>query len=375
MNRKSRQWLRKGAKQQETRFARRRSFLWLYSFIVAGFVGAGTLVWIHSRPQNLVTISTTELPSLRQPKTLDELLTMSPTKLEHCDIARLNLLCADGLTGVEDLKVDASLATLDDWAQHIKSETDRNFHHFRENPAYYYNSEAFYKMLTMAVVLYEDYGIRYDPKWIVPPSESQPDDHFFADSGDVLIHGLVGSRRIGTCSSMPVLYIALGRRLGYPLKLVTTKQHLFMRWDSPTEQFDMDATAKGLNKYDDEFYKTFPFPITQQETKEEGYLKSLSAREELSVFLSIRGLCLTEAGRSAEASASFSAAYMLAPDWKANQVMLADAQQRSSANHIPVSGQRATYVAVQTQGRYSGVPNVPADINPPKQKQIQTPTP
>ena len=40
--------------------------------------------------------------------------------------------------------------TLDQWAQHIKAETDRNYHHFKEDPATYSHSEAFYKMLMMA---------------------------------------------------------------------------------------------------------------------------------------------------------------------------------------------------------------------------------
>jgi regulator of sirC expression with transglutaminase-like and TPR domain len=176
--------------------------------------------------------------------------------------------------------------------------------------------------------VYEDFGVRYNPKWIAPPSEIGRDDHFFADSRDILIHGMLGPQRMGTCSSMPVLYIALGRRLGYPLKLVTTKQHLFIRWDTPAERFDMDATGKGLDRYDDEHYKHWPFPITEQEIKEQDYLKSLSTREELSVFLSIRGSCLTDAGRLAEASASFDAAYRCAPNWKGNQVMLAEAQRR-----------------------------------------------
>ena len=127
----------------------------------------------------------------------------------------MNLLCAEGLSGTEDLNVDESLTRLDQWAQHIQSETARNFHHFKEDPAYYYNSENFYKMLMMAVVLYEDYGIRYDPKWIAAPETIRHNDHFFADSRDILIHGLINSPHMGTCSSMPVLYIALGCRLGY----------------------------------------------------------------------------------------------------------------------------------------------------------------
>src|SRR5206468_2087766 len=86
-------------------------------------------------------------------------------------------------------------------------------------------------------------------------------------------------------------------------------------WDSPTERFDMDATGKGLDKHDDEYYKKWPFAITEQEIKEQDYLKSLSPREELSVFLSIRGACLTEADRLAEATKAFEAAYHLAPNW------------------------------------------------------------
>jgi hypothetical protein len=116
--------------------------------------------------------------------------------------------------------------------------------------------------------------------------------------------------------------------LGYPLKLATTRQHLFMRWDGPTERFDMDATGQGLEKYDDEHFRKWPFPITDQEIKEEDYLKSFSSREELSVFLSIRGACLTEAGRLAEATASFEGAQRFAPHWKRNQVLLAEARVR-----------------------------------------------
>ena len=266
--------------------------------------------------------------SARTPHTLSELLALKPVELEGADIARLNLLCAAGLPGAENLRVAECLATLDQWAEHARNQIERNRHHFREDPAYFYHSEAFYQMLMLAVVVYEDFGVRYNPKWIAPPSEVRSDDHFFADSRDILIQGMLGPRRLGTCSSMPVLYIALGRRLGYPLKLVTTKQHLFIRWDSPTERFDMDATGKGLERYDDEHYRKWPFPVTEQEIKEQDYLKSLSSREELSVFLAIRGSCLTEAGRLAEATASFEAAFRRAPNWKGNQVMLAEARER-----------------------------------------------
>jgi hypothetical protein len=322
-----------------------------------------------------VLISPNSFAAELQPKTLKELISLSPTQLENCDIARMNLFCAEGLPGAENLNVDGSLATLDQWAQHIKSETDRNFHHYLEDPSYYYNSTNFYKMLMMAVVRYEDYYIRYNPKWIEAPTEIRNNDHFAADSRDLLIHGLIGEQHMGTCGSMPVLYTALARRLGYPVKLVTTKEHIFMRWDSPTERFDMDATGKGLDKYDDEFYKKFPFPVTEQEIQEEGYLKSLSSPEELAVFLSTRGQCLMEAGRLAEATESYKAAYRLTPNWKSSQLLLADAQQRMSPRYLPLYArisreQQALDSIPRPQGIDVGTPKIP-DPDPIKDMQLR----
>jgi hypothetical protein len=297
----------------------------------------------------------------KQPTTLNELLALPPADLEKCDIARMNLLCAESLPGAENLNVDEYLATLDVWAQHIKSEIDRNFHHYSEDPGYFFNSTNFYKMAMMAVVLYEDYNIRYNPKWMAAPGTEGPDDHFFADSRDIFIHRLIGDQRTGTCSSMPVLYIALGRRLGYPLKLVKAKGHLFMRWDTPTEKFDMDATSKGVNHYDDSVYRQWPFPISDEEIKEEGYLKSLTPPEELSVCLSIRGACQTDNGLLGDALASFSLAYKLEPTWKGNQVMFAQARQRLARPVILVQQPQSTN------------PNIPADPNPIQQIQPRNP--
>jgi len=242
---------------------------------------------------------------------LNDVLALKPAELDRADIALMNLLCAQGLPGAEELSIDECLATLDQWAQHVKSETDRNFHQFRESPGSFENSEGYFRMLMMAAVVYEDFGVRYNPQLISTPGQDSADNHFFADSRDVLIHGLLGPQHRGTCSSMPVLYIAVGRRLGYPLKLVTTREHLFLRWDDAADRFDLEGTGKGMNHYSDEHFRQWPFPITDSEIKENGYLKSLNSAQELSVFLSIRGACLMENSRLPEAVASFDASYRL----------------------------------------------------------------
>ena len=240
------------------------------------------------------------------PTTLIELLAVEPYRLGECDIAVMNLLCADGLTNTEDLDVGSNLASLNEWAARVRSETQRHFYRFQRNPGEFEHSEGYFRMLMIAVVLHEDCQVRYNPERIASPGQPALDDGFFADSRDVFLQGLLSSRHMGTCSSMPVLYVALGRRLGYPLRLVTTKGHLFVRWESTAERFNVDATAQGMNRYDDEYYRNWPFPLTEAEINEHGYLKSLSAAEELAVFLSIRAQCLMEAGRDAEAVTSLS---------------------------------------------------------------------
>ena len=112
---------------------------------------------------------------------------------------------------------------------------------------------------------------------------------------------------------MPVLYVAIGRKLGYPLKLVTTKSHLFLRWEGNGERFNLEATGKGTNRYDDAHFKQWPFPVTDAEIEADGYLKSLTANEEIALFKSIRGNCLMEARRYTEAEQAYSEAVRLAP--------------------------------------------------------------
>jgi hypothetical protein len=229
------------------------------------------------------------------------------------DICVANLVCAQGLSGAERLSVELCRKTVDVWAERVRSETQRHLYRFQVNPGDFENSEGYFRMLMMAVVVYEDFGVRYSSERMSAPEDAQKGDHFFSDSRDVFIHGLLDAQRTGTCSSMPVLYVAIGRRLGYPLKLVTTKGHLFLRWEGKGERFNLEATGKGMNRYDDEYFKRWPFPVTDEDIKADGFLKSLTPDEELALFKSIRGHCLMEAHRYMEAEVAYAEAMRLAP--------------------------------------------------------------
>jgi hypothetical protein len=182
-------------------------------------------------------------------------------------------------------------------------------------------------MLMLAVVLAEDFGVHYKGEGRTTPAEASAHDGFFTNAADVFLPGLLGPKRQGTCSSLPVLYVAVGRRLGYPLKLVTTKGHLFVRWEDAKERFNVEAAGDGLNRFDDAFYRQWPFPVSEDEVQAEGYLRSLTAAEELAVFCSIRGMCLQEAGRTSDAAESFAAASRLAPGCRSYRLMLVKLRQ------------------------------------------------
>ena len=238
---------------------------------------------------------------------VSNMFTISNSAYGKSEVGVANLLCARGLPCVAGVDEAAALRTLDAWAKRVEAETARHLYRFRQNPFEFNNSEAYFRMLTLVTVLQEDCGVRYNPERMHAPN--------FADSRDLFLHGLLTGKHQGTCVSMPVLYVAVGRKLGYPLKLVTSKAHVFARWESPDgrERLNIEATSQGLNCFPDEYYHTWPVPLTSAEIASGQYLKSLTPNEELAVFLSVRGHCLEAAGRLPAAQLAYAQAHQLAP--------------------------------------------------------------
>lgn len=234
----------------------------------------------------------------------DKLIRLDAKQIAERDMARLNLTCALGLPGAENLNVDAMLAVLDTWVAGVKFETDRHLYKFAQNPAEYDNSEGYFRILMMITVLQKDCNVHYNPGRIRDPD--------FKDSQDLFIHGLLGERRAGTCSNMPVLYVAVGRRLGYPIKLVSTKGHLFARWDGgDADRFNIEGAGRGMSVFSDDHYKTWPMKMTDAEIKSGMYLNSMTPAEELACFLATHGHCVEELGRFADAEKAYQRAVNL----------------------------------------------------------------
>lgn len=221
------------------------------------------------------------------------------------DLALANLtLAADLPHGDPD--VDACLATLDEWAELCSIETRRAKKDFKRDPGYYDHSRAVFSMMSIVTVVQRDLGVRYNPDAIGTYS--------FADTRDCFIHGLLTGRRRGTCVNIPVLYVALGRRLGYPIHLALAKGHVFARWQphhDHGETVNIDGTNIGMTWHPDEHDLNWPRPILEHERG--NYLRPLSSDEEMGLFVGTRGHCLEDNGRFAEALACYDRAAALQP--------------------------------------------------------------
>lgn len=317
--------------------------VWKLAVVVVLTALAGVGMWLAVRSgrsdlQAPVREITAEAPgqmplvAMTRFGTLEQLLGASSQRLSDGDIAEWSLLCASGLPGAGGVDVDGVLSKLDDWARQVAAETRRQRPRFVADPAAFRNSEAYFRMLTLVTVLQRDLGVRYNAARVTEVD--------FKDSRDLFVHGLTGYGDGGTCVSMPVAYVAVGRRLGYPLKLALAKSHVFVRWDGQGERLNIEATNRGLTCLPDEYYTSWPAPLSQAERRGGWYLRSLAPAEELALLLQTRGHCLLDNGRADEAAEAYALAAGLAPRDPNGQAFAAHARRLAGEGQTARTRQR-----------------------------------
>ena len=204
-------------------------------------------------PQNAVT------------PTLGQLLAMRPEELAGVDLIEEYQLCASGLPGVQ---VDKSCReNFNLWAAEIRS-------HPPEGDA---------KQKAQALA-------------------------------DVLRRAL---RSNSIPVSVQVAYVALGRQLGYPLKLGSQNGEPCVFWADETTNFEVQGLRRselfwGLSNPEVEHpFQSIAISFPQKDGAGKEWI--LGPRDELSIFLGLRALRLEEAGLNDEALVAFSQAHQLSP--------------------------------------------------------------
>ena len=225
---------------------------------------------------------------------------------ERYEIAEANLLIATGLPGAEALETTNLLAKLDAWTRYVAARIGELTPRFRRSPNEFNHSYSRFQVLVMITVVQRELGVHYDPELMSDPVD-------WSDSRGAFIHGLLTGFG-GTCASMPVLYVAIGRRLGFPLFLVGAKGHLFTRWAGEDETFNIEGTNRGLSCHEDAYYQHWPNRISKEELARGWFLEPLSQAEEFASFLAQRGHCLGDNLRLWEAVKCYHDASILAPE-------------------------------------------------------------
>jgi len=236
---------------------------------------------------------------------IPQLLALNPEEIEKVDIALMNLICAKGLKGTENIDIEKCLSTIDKWAELIRTDTKLRLPRFHQNPAHYDNSIELFKVVNMVLYLKDKLGVSYDAACVNNKDYSNPDKIF--------VHGLLYGEHSGTCTSIPTLCVAIGRRLGYPLKIALAKGHIFFRWEDSNDKFNIEACCRGVDCRDDEYYTKWPHVIDEAEFERGYYLRPLTAVEELSLFMNARVVTLEDNGRLYEAQVAYANACLLMP--------------------------------------------------------------
>ncbi len=275
----------------------------------------------------------------------------SDDELGALDVAAVNLSVTAGLPGSESLDISAVLARLDRWAELVGINTD----HWRPKfvPQDDCRTDAEFRMMAMVTLLQRDIGVKYNPARMTGPFSS-------LDSRDSFLHGPLTGHG-GTCSSLPILYLAIGRRLGYPLRLVHTIRHSFVRWDGPHgERFNVECAGVGFHRRDDEHYRQWPEPFTEAENADAFYLTNLTPRQELAAFVGDRAHCLLDNLRLDEALEAYFYATKLEPRYKLHWALATmmhriivslRSKKLSSLFPFPAAIDLASRISVETRER------------------------
>lgn len=238
-----------------------------------------------------------------------ELIHKPPVELANgYDAIELNLLCAEGLPGAESIDIPACQRVADEMARHVQRETERHLYRFRDKPEEFQHSQGYFRMLVLITVLQQDCGVFYKTEL-----NDKDDRTFFSNPEHLFVHGVL-QRRGGTCASLPVVYLAIARRLGYPVRLVMIPNHLLVRWIGPNGgRVNVEGSSNGFISHPDEYYLTWPRAITVAEAEKYHFGKSMTLQEEFATFLRQRGTCLEANERFAPAAKAYAWAAYLDP--------------------------------------------------------------
>ena len=117
----------------------------------------------------------------------------------------------------------------------------------------------------------------------------------------------------GNCLGLSLPYLVLAERLRLPFYGVVAPGHVFVHYDDGKKKINIEATGKGC-EYEDSFYKK-EFMLYPTYRNYNFYLRNLSEREVIGVFLNNLGVAYSGKGMYDEAIAEFKKGIEINPNY------------------------------------------------------------
>lgn len=255
-----------------------------------------------------------------------QLLALPDEELEKVSLVELNLAVVREIEGYEGLDLAKYETFVDQWAREFAKELPKIDATFRGREAEYKNDLRFYRIGQLMAWLGHKKNIAYIP-------EQRDLDHVtYKDPAELFLHGLLDTR-LGTCGNMPTLQAAIARRLGWPVALAPIESHTVCRYDDGEVAYNIETTHTDKGGFsagtEQDYAKEFKLPdcaFTEADT-----LQTMSAREMLAYFISLRGRYYWDTGQWEKADQDHALARSLLP--KHRRLLLASMElsiQRSS---------------------------------------------
>ena len=171
------------------------------------------------------------------PPTIDELLDLSPSQRAVIGPAEMSFLCARRLPDRQDIDTAQCLAALEQWTAFVRAETNQRLvgpaRGNRSTEPLGNSSESRCKAQALLQGVHDVLGPDRRPASLESGTlEAAVARDIPLDPRDLFLSGVLENASPShrpTSVSLPWLYLAMGRRLGYPLRLAAQDGRLLLR--------------------------------------------------------------------------------------------------------------------------------------------------
>jgi len=212
-------------------------------------------------------------------------LALPDDELEQADLVAMNIAVAKGINALKDLQVQHFVEVVDKWTTEFARRLPAAEEYFwQKGPQHWKNDIRFYRMGMLQSFLTGTIGLSYIPEQFGLLAFR------YTNPSDLFLNGLIDTRQ-GTCASLPLLHVAMARRLGWPVSLALARNHQFSRFDDGEVVYNIESTHPDdagafASESDDTIIKRVK--LHKLDIEQGGDMRKLTAREMISVFIANR---------------------------------------------------------------------------------------